>query len=91
MLDLLLFVALFAGLMALRFLAATIIFLALLPAGDRCPNCDAPTMRVSSRFADALIPWFRKRWCLGCGWEGMLRRGPVGEMPGSTPQLSQSP
>jgi hypothetical protein len=72
-----LFIILFGCLLVLRVVAATVIFLVMLPPGDRCLNCDSPTMRIASPFSDQFMPWLRKRWCLVCGWEGMLRRGPV--------------
>jgi len=76
-----LFVVVFGGLFILRIIAATIVFAVLLPSGDRCPNCDAVTIRVQSRFSDRLLPWFRKSWCLTCGWHGMLRRGDLSPQP----------
>jgi hypothetical protein len=74
--DAALFVLVFGGMFILRVVAATIVFALLLPSGDRCPNCDAATMRIAS-VADRLLPWFRRSWCLSCGWHGMLRRGPL--------------
>ena len=81
--DVTLFIAVFGSLLVLRVVAATVVFFAMLPPGDRCPNCDSPTTRVASPFSDHLLPWLRKRWCLACGWEGMLRRGPL-----TTPQVT---
>jgi hypothetical protein len=77
--DLVLFCLLFFGLFVLRIVAATVVFLVLLPQGDRCIMCDEPTVRVASPLSDRFLPWFRKRWCLTCGWVGMLRRGPLSE------------
>jgi hypothetical protein len=77
--DAILFTAVFGGLFVLRIIAATIVFLALLPRGDRCPLCDEPTLRVGSFLFDRVMPWFRKSWCLTCGWTGLLRRGPLTE------------
>jgi hypothetical protein len=74
--DALLFTLIFAGLFVLRIIAATIFFALILPAGDRCLMCDSPTIRVTSSF-DRWLPWFRRSWCLRCGWKGVLRRGAV--------------
>lgn len=74
--DAVLFVLLFGGLFVLRFIIATVVFLYILPAGDRCPNCDAVTLWMQSRAWNAVMPWFRTSWCLACGWEGFLRRLP---------------
>jgi hypothetical protein len=75
--DALLFTLIFAGLFVFRIVLATVFFALILPAGDRCLNCDAPTLRVESRFFDRFTPWFRRSWCLRCGWHGILRRGAV--------------
>ncbi len=71
--DAVLFVLLFGGLFVLRFIIATVVFLYILPEGDRCPNCDAVTLRMQSRAWNAMMPWFRTSWCMACGWEGLLR------------------
>ena len=71
------FAAVLIAFFVLRAVAATIFFYWLLPEGDRCPCCDAPTLRVRSPVWNFLFPWFRTSWCYGCGWEGMLRHGPV--------------
>lgn len=78
--DSLLFVLIFGGLFVLRIIMATIFFGLILPADDRCPHCDSPTIRVASLF-DRLLPVFRRSWCLGCGWHGVLRRGKVTTAP----------
>lgn len=77
--DGVLFSIIFGGLFVLRIIAATIVFLLILPAGDRCPNCDAATVRVQSRGWNLLMPWFRTSWCYECSWEGVLRHGPLTE------------
>jgi hypothetical protein len=89
--DAALFVSLFVGLFVLRVVAATIVFLFLLPRGDRCPNCDQPTLRVTSAFYDRFLPWFRNSWCLVCGWHGLLRRGPLTEPSAKAAELSRRP
>lgn len=75
--DAAIFTIVFVGLFVLRIIAATLVFLVLLPRGDRCQLCDAPTVRMASFLFDRLMPWFRKSWCLQCGWVGVLRRGPL--------------
>jgi hypothetical protein len=67
------FVVAFGGLFVLRIIAATVVFLWILPKGDRCPNCDAVTLRVQSAGWNRLMPWFRTSWCFECGWDGLLR------------------
>lgn len=71
--DAALFIALFGGLFVVRIIAATVVFLWILPDGDRCPNCDAETLRVESRGALKAMPWFRSSWCYECDWHGLHR------------------
>lgn len=78
------FVLVFGGIFALRIVAATVFFLCLLPRGDRCLNCDAPTLRVQPAFWHRCLPWFRPSWCLECGWKGLLRSG---ELTPASPSL----
>lgn len=75
--DAILCIVIIGGFFVLRAVLATIFFFYLLPDGDRCPNCDAVTLRVASRGWNALLPWFRTSWCYECGWHGLLRRGPL--------------
>lgn len=81
--DIVWFAIVFVGFFILRFVAATAFFFWLLPEGDRCPNCDAPTLRVQSKGWNKLMPWFRTSWCYECGWHGLLRHGPVTPTSGS--------
>jgi hypothetical protein len=74
----------FGGFFVLRGILATVFFFFLLPAGDRCPNCDAVTLRVQSRWLNRLLPGFRTSWCYVCNWHGMLREGPRTPAPEPT-------
>ena len=71
-----LFTLIFVGFFVLRIILATIFFCLILPADVHCPMCDAATLRLESRL-DRLMPWFRRSWCIRCGWQGVLRRGTV--------------
>ena len=71
--DAVIFVVVFVGFFVLRIIAATIVFLLILPDGVRCPNCDAVTLRVQSAGWNRLMPWFRTSWSYECGWDGLLR------------------
>jgi len=79
--DAWLFTIVFVAFFVLRIVFATVFFYAVLPRGDRCPNCDTPTVRVRSRGWNLLLPWFRTSWCYACGWEGLLRHGPLTTEP----------
>ena len=82
--DAAIFIAIFAGLFVLRVLAATVVFFLILPRGDRCPNCDAVTLRVRSRYC-RFAPWLRPSWCYQCNWSGMLRNGELTPPPANLP------
>jgi hypothetical protein len=79
--DATIFVLVFGGLFTLRIVAATVVFFYILPCGDRCPNCDATTVRVQTGLWNRLIPSLRSSWCLDCGWEGILRVAPLTKTP----------
>lgn len=67
----------FVAFFVLRAIAATWVFLFLLPQGDACPNCGESTLRVEAPGWNRCLPWFRTSWCYSCGWEGLLRNGPA--------------
>ncbi|MDZ7631834.1 MAG: hypothetical protein U5K74_10940 [Gemmatimonadaceae bacterium] len=74
--DAVLFVVVFGGLFVLRGIAATVVFLWILPDGIRCPQCDAETLRVEPGRVLRLLRSFRASWCLVCGWRGVHRIAP---------------
>lgn len=86
--DVIWFAIVFVGFFVLRAIAATWIFLFLLPAGDRCPNCNEVTLRVQARAWNRMLPWFRTSWCYRCGWEGLLRNGAT-TTPADAPAYSE--
>ncbi len=46
----------------------------LLPQGPRCPHCCVAMVAIRNRFFDWLVPALERRWCLECGWNGVVRR-----------------
>ena len=81
----------FVAFFILRAIAATAFFFFLMPKSNLCPVCDQTTIRIAKPAWNRLMPWFRTSWCYGCGWEGLLRAGPV-EDPANTPtQAGQLP
>ena len=90
MMDTVLTILIIGGFFILRGVLATVFFYYLLPEGDRCPNCDAPTIRVQSRGWNLVMPKFRTSWCYECGWEGFLRNGPLTPAP-TTSELTKHP
>jgi hypothetical protein len=60
---------------ALRVLAVAALTYLLLPRGGACPHCGTATTPVRSLALDALpVPRLERRWCLECGWHGVVRR-----------------
>jgi hypothetical protein len=74
--DAAIFALVFGGLLVLRVVAATVVFVLILPRGDHCPLCDAVTVRVRAPVLGRIR--LAKRWCLACGWDGVMRIGPGG-------------
>ena len=88
--DAVLCIAIIGGFFVFRGILATVFFFYLLPEGDRCPNCNAVTLRIQSRGLNKLLPKFRSSWCYECGWHGLLRSGPLS--PSSSPsELTKHP
>jgi hypothetical protein len=87
--DATIFVLVFGGLVVLRIVVATVFFYFILPVGDRCINCDAPTLRVQPARWHRLVPWLRPSWCYECGWKGMLRSGDI--TPEDTSAVARPP
>jgi hypothetical protein len=86
--DAVLAILVIGGFFVLRAILATVFFYYLLPEGDRCPNCDAPTLRVQSKWWNRLLPKFRTSWCYQCGWHGLLRHGAI-TPPSPSTQLTE--
>lgn len=87
----LIFAIVFVAFFVLRIIAATMFFFWILPEGDRCPCCDTPTVRVESKGWNRLLPWFRTSWCYACGWEGLLRNGPLTPVDSAAPSSPPPP
>ena len=83
------FAVVLVALFVLRIVVATIVFLFILPDGDRCPICDEVTLRVQSRGWNTLMPWFRTSWCFRCNWEGLHSQGAA--TPATSVSLSPEP
>jgi hypothetical protein len=79
--DIVSWIVVIGGAFVLRAVLCTIVFYNILTDGDRCPSCDAVTVRVQSRVWGVLLPHCRPSWCLECGWHGLLRRGALTPVP----------
>ncbi len=79
--DALIFGGFFVGLFVVRIVVATVVFFLVIPEGDRCPYCDAATLRVHQPRLARVLPFVRASWCYECGWEGWLRCGALSASP----------
>lgn len=58
----------------MRLAIITAVAYLLLQRGPRCPHCGIEMAAVRNRFLDRLLPVLERRWCLECGWDGVVRR-----------------
>jgi hypothetical protein len=76
--DAWIFIGVFAGIRVAFIWLATELFIGLIPDGDECPLCGDHTLPVArDGWWRILGARFRRSYCLGCQWEGVLRRGPT--------------
>ncbi len=54
----------------------------ILPATRICPQCASDLTLIRHPILRHLIPQVEHRWCLGCGWNSLVRR-PRGPRSGS--------
>jgi RNase P subunit RPR2 len=45
----------------------------ILPKKRVCPLCGAPLARIQHSVLRLLLPMVEHRWCLECGWSGIVR------------------
>ena len=58
----------------LRFSLVAVLTYVLLPRGPACPHCAAQLTLIRNTFLRRLLPLLEHRWCLECGWHGVVRR-----------------
>ena len=58
---------------ALRLLFVAAFAYLVLPRGTICPHCSAPLSQVRSGWL-AVLSGVEHRFCLECGWTGIVRR-----------------
>lgn len=58
---------------ALRLLFVAAFAYLVLPRGTACPHCGAPLSQVRSGWL-AFLSGVEHRFCLECGWTGLVRR-----------------
>ena len=68
-------VVLFATVL-LRFAIVLAVVYFILPATRICPHCASDLTLIRHPVMRRLLPVLEHRWCLGCGWNGLVRRAP---------------
>jgi hypothetical protein len=58
----------------LRLAIVVAVIYRLLPRGPLCPRCHVEMVPIRNRFFDRFLPALQRRWCLDCGWNGIVRR-----------------
>jgi hypothetical protein len=58
----------------LRFSLVAVLTYVLLPRGPACPHCAAELTQIRNTFLRRVLPLLEHRWCLECGWQGVVRR-----------------
>jgi hypothetical protein len=49
----------------------------ILPARRQCPRCAGELALIRHPVLRRLLPPVEHRWCLNCGWSGLLRQSRV--------------
>ncbi len=65
-------VVLFATVLLRAAIVLTFVYL-MLPAKRVCPRCGEPLALIQHSIMRRLLPLLEHRWCLQCGWSGVVR------------------
>lgn len=49
------------------------LLIAFLPPGRECPRCGEDTVLIRSRVLRPVRRFLQQRWCMACGWDGVMR------------------
>ena len=66
---------------ALRVAIVSFAVYLLLPRGPRCRSCHTEMLRLKNAFLARCLPALERRWCLTCGWNGVVRRRSEAPVP----------
>ncbi len=66
-------VVLFATVLLRAALVTTFVYF-MLPAKRACPRCGAQLALIHHSVLRWLLPAVEHRWCLDCGWSGVVRQ-----------------
>ena len=73
-------VVLFATVLLRAGIVITVVYL-ILPATRVCPRCAADLTLIRHPVLRRLVPSVEHRWCLTCGWSGIVRRTRGPQLP----------
>jgi len=59
----------------LRVGIVAVVVYVILPKGFSCPRCADRLNLIRHPVMKVLLPPVEHRWCLGCGWSGLVARG----------------
>jgi len=76
---------------AMRLAIVTAVVYLQLPRGPLCPHCGVEMAALRNRVVDGLLPALQRRWCLECGWNGVVRRPPRDLRRRRLPRLTHRP
>ncbi|HKC41228.1 MAG TPA: hypothetical protein VKC15_16925 [Gemmatimonadales bacterium] len=65
-------VVLFATVLLRAAIVLTFVYL-MLPTKRVCPRCGEPLTLIQHTIMRRLLPLVEHRWCLACGWSGVVR------------------
>lgn len=82
-------VLVFLALVLIRLVVMGFFLLLIVSVGPGCPACGGETILVRSYRLLRRIRRLERRWCLGCEWEGMVRRGPSRQVEAAVPETRQ--
>jgi hypothetical protein len=57
----------------------------LLPRGPACPRCATEMALIRSPVLRLVVPALEHRWCMECGWNGVVRAARGGTGASVTP------
>jgi ribosomal protein S27AE len=66
-------VVLFATVLLRAAIVTTFVYF-MLPAKRVCPRCGAQLALIRHSLLRLLMPAIEHRWCLDCGWSGVVRQ-----------------
>ena len=61
----------------MRVAIVTAVVYLLLQRGPLCPHCGIAMLPIRNRLVHWLLPALERRWCIECGWNGLVRRAGV--------------